>query len=270
MDETFSLKDKVAIVTGAGRGIGQGIAIGFVKAGAKVVVAGKSHTIDATCEQIRALNGICLPVICDVTVRDSVQNMVDLTVKEFGRLDIIVNNAGGVPNGDWWPMLDMPEEKWDEVVDLNLKGTFLCCQIAARVMKEQRSGCIINVASPAGIEPAPFHVAYGASKAGVINLTQSLSVYLAQYNIRTNAVLPGAIYVETLSRLTTPQAWKERGGTLIDKLGLPEDIAAASIYLASKAGDFVNGVVITVHGGPRYSNIFLKQAEDGWKKLGRM
>jgi NAD(P)-dependent dehydrogenase (short-subunit alcohol dehydrogenase family) len=270
MDETFSLRDKVAIVTGAGGGIGQGIAVGFAKQGAAVVAAGRSNTIQVTCEQVRALGGKCLPVICDVTVRDSVQNMVDLTVKEFGRLDIIVNNAGGIPNGDWWPMLDMPDETWDEIINLNLRSCFLCCQIAGRVMKEQRSGCIINVASPAGVDPAPFHVAYGASKAGVINLTRSLSVYLAQYNIRTNAVLPGAVFTEGVARLTTPQGWKERGGTLIDKLGMPEDIAAAAIYLASKAGDFVNGIVIDVTGGPRYSSTYLKQAEDGWKRLGKM
>lgn len=261
----FSLEDRIAIVTGAGAGIGEGIALGFAGAGAHIVVAeldaGRGEAVG---EKIRALGRKALPIAVDVTNGEQVQSIVEKSLAEFGKIDILVNNVGG-SLGIMAPMLEISEEMWDSTLNLTLKSTFLCTRAVGRIMRDQRRGSVVNIASGAGERPYPPMVAYGAAKAGVINLTQASAVSLAPYNIRVNGIAPGNIVTPGTSYLKDfhQHAWD----TIVPlgRPGYPEDIALAAIYLASDAADWVTGIVIDVRGGPYSGPIMLKEAEEAWK-----
>jgi NAD(P)-dependent dehydrogenase (short-subunit alcohol dehydrogenase family) len=245
MSLSFRLDGKVALVTGASRGLGAGIAYALKDAGATVVGTSREQ---ASANQVAELLG-SVPVAMDVSDVGSVREGVDRVASELGRLDILVNNAGlNIPQG----VFDVDEASWDAVLDTNLKGTFFCAQAAARHMADGgEGGRIINIASQAGVVGIEERSAYGTSKAGAILLTKVLAIELAQYGITANAVAPTFIATElTRSTLENP-AWRERiiSRIPLGRVGEAEDVAAATVYLASPAAAMVTGHTLLVDGG---------------------
>ena len=245
MSLTFRLDGKIALVTGASRGLGAGIADGLREAGATVV--GTSRDPESAALVAEQLGSV--PVVMDVTDVSSVQAGVDRVASEFGRLDLLVNNAGlNIPQG----IFDVDEASWDSVIDTNLKGSFFAAQAAARHMVEQgEGGRIINIASQAGVVGIEERSAYGASKGGVALLTKVLAIELAQYGITVNAVAPTFVATElTRSTLEDPE-WRERilSRIPLGRVGEIGDVAAAVVYLASPAASMVTGHTLLVDGG---------------------
>ena len=244
------LKDKKAIVTGAGRGIGRAVALAFAREGADVVVNYQSNDAAAkeTVEAIQALGRKAIPVKTDVSNYGDVKAMVDRALKEFGGLDILVNNAGlSKPS----MLLDMPEESWDRVVNIHLKGTFNCTQWAARHMKERKAGRIINVISTAGLFGTVGQINYASAKAGIIGFTKSASRELGRYGINVNAICPGVTMTDMTEKLRTDEKFKE---TYLARIQLrryaePEEIAPAFVFLASDEASYITGQVLGVDGG---------------------
>jgi len=249
----FSIEGKVTIVTGASRGIGKALALGFAEAGATVALAARTVSeLEATAEEIRAKGGKALVVPTDVTNSAQVSGMVQKTLKEFGRIDVLVNNAGGAGTSQLRPPQDVTEENWDELQDRNLKSVYLCNTAVARVMIEQRGGSIINISSLSGTKPVAYESAAGAAKAGVNQLTRAYAIAWAPFNVRVNAIAPGL----TL----TPRATKGLGPELVEKYSKdipmgraarPEDHLGPAIFLASDASAFITGAIIPSDGGPQ-------------------
>ena len=267
----FSLRDKVAVVTGAGRGIGKGIATTLAGAGADVVaVARTQEQIQKTADEARARGRKALAIKADVTDSKQVQAMVEETLKHFGKIDILVNNAGGSSGARISP-LEMTEEVWDKCVDLNLKAAFLCTKAVSKVMIDQgRGGRIINISSVAASRGQMMSVAYSAAKAGIINFTLSMSNYLAPHKIRVNCISPGSVISEGTRRPSgsdEAEARAEERAIPLMRVGQPEDIAFAVIYFASDAADFVTGVTIEVRGGEYLGLQTLKIAEERWAAI---
>ena len=246
----FSLEGKVAIVTGAGRGIGKAIALGLADAGADVVVAARTAgDVEATAGEIIARGRKALAVPTDVRLSDQVTELIENTVAEFGRIDILVNNAGGSFDCS---TMNMSEGGWDALIRENLKSVFLCSQAAARVMMEQKKGNIINIASIVGLRAYSSNAAYGAAKAGVINFTKTLAIDLAPYNIRVNAIAPGFIITEGVlqMRKSDPEKMKRKAAFVpLGRRGQPEDIVGGVIYLASDASAYVTAHTLVIDGG---------------------
>lgn len=251
MTSMFSLADKVAIVTGAGRGIGRGIALGLAQAGADIVIADLLATeAEKTAAEIRTLGRKSLAVLADVRSDEQIANMVKRTLDEFHRIDILVNNVGVF--GRQTPSLKVTGEDWESLLQANLKGAFLCCKAVAEAMIRQEKGSIINISSLGGILPPLGFTAYNAAKAGVINMTQSLAVEWGPQHIRVNCIAPG--WIETpfnspLGFLQAPFVVSALKRVPLQRPGKPEDIAGAAIYLASDAADYVTGMTIIVDGG---------------------
>jgi len=264
--DKFSLQDRVAIVTGGGNGIGKSISIAFAQVGARVVVAEMDTAAgNATAEEIRALGGEAMPLAIDVLDSNQVDELVAKSMAEFGKIDILVNNVGGTRKSRRCPIIEMKEEVWDLILTLNLKSNFLCTRAVARVMIEQKSGNIINIASNAGLRPYPSQPPYGAAKAALINFTQSMAVQLAPYNIRVNAIAPGTVVTASADYLGDRDERARKRGTLMRRAGRVEDITPAAIYLASDASNYVTGVTIETTGGPPFSGFTLEEAEREWK-----
>ena len=262
----FALEDRVALVTGAGSGMGEGIALGFAGVGAHVVIAELNpSTAEATAETIRTLGRRALPIAVDVTKSDQVESMMSRILSEFGRIDILVNNVGGICSGRRIPLLEMTADAWDSVINLNLKGTFLCTRSVAKVMRDQKRGNIVNIASITGEVAYPDMVAYGVAKAGVINFTRAVAVYLAPHNIRVNCIAPGPIATPEAARVYKGQWRAEQTGVPLGRVGSPRDVAFAAIYLASPAADYVTGITLDVDGGPQQGRFILKQSEEIWE-----
>jgi NAD(P)-dependent dehydrogenase (short-subunit alcohol dehydrogenase family) len=244
----FDLSGKVAIVTGARRGIGKGIALKLAEAGADVVVSDISLE---DCQKVVEEMGKGLAVKCDVTKKSEVEEMVGKTVEKFGKVDILVNNAGIAPTK---PFLEITEGDWDKVLDINLKGYFLCAQAAAREMVKNGSGKIVNTASVAMGQAGvgfPNLAHYCASKGGVAALTEELCLELTPQGINVNAVAPGVIETAMSEPILTDPKVKEGLLARIPKkrVGQPEDVAAAVVFLASDEADYISGVVLPVDGG---------------------
>jgi NAD(P)-dependent dehydrogenase (short-subunit alcohol dehydrogenase family) len=245
MSLSFQLDGKVALVTGASRGLGAGIATGLREAGATVV--GTSRDKKSAAQLAEHLGTV--PAVMDVTDVASVQASVDRVASEFGHLDLLINNAGlNIPQS----VFDVDEASWDSVIDTNLKGTFFAAQAAARHMVARgEGGRIINVASQAGVVGIEERSAYGASKSGVILLTKVLAIELAQHEITVNVVAPTFIATELgRSTLENPE-WRERilSRIPLGRVGEVEDVVAATVYLASPAGAMVTGHTLLVDGG---------------------
>ena len=244
------LQDKVAVVTGAGRGIGEGIALRFAEEGARVVVNDVNEADgNRTMEIIKNKGGQAIVVIGSVTVRDLVQKMVAMAIKEFGTVDILVNNAGIIRDAMLHKMTD---EHWDPVIDVNLKGVFLCTQYAARVMREKGYGKIINLSSTMW-RGNPGQLNYSAAKAGVIGITKTAAKELAPRGINVNAIAPGLILTDMLKSM--PSAIFERmqknlaDFVPLNRLGSPQDIANLALFLASDESSYITGQVIYCDGG---------------------
>jgi NAD(P)-dependent dehydrogenase (short-subunit alcohol dehydrogenase family) len=239
---------KTALVTGASRGIGKEIALELARNGYRVAVNyynDPPSLVHATIEEIRALQGDVLPVEADIRSSSQVSAMVERVIATFGRLDLLVNNAGVQT---WKPLLDVNEEEWDLVVDTNLKGCFLCTQQAARYMKDHGGGSIVNLGSGCNKLAFPSLVAYTASKGGIEMFTKEAAVELGRYGIRVNCIAPGAIESER-TRAEDPDyagTWSKL--TPLGRVGTAADIAPTVVFLASKAASFISGQTIWIDG----------------------
>ena len=242
----IDLKNKIAIVTGAKQGIGKGIAVMLAKAGAKVVVADLDiDECQQVCDEIKKIGSQAVAVKCDVSQKKDVDNMIEMAIKEFCKLDILVNNAGLYP---FTPFDKMSEDDWDKVIDVNLKGTFLCSQSAAKVMVD--GGRIIDISSIASVVGFAGLVHYCASKGGVNAMVRALALELAPRKITVNAVAPGAIQTPGASGSMTDEVLKQTIAMIpLSRMGQSEDIAGAVLYLASDLSSYVTGQTIVVDGG---------------------
>ena len=246
------LKGKVAIITGARRGMGKADALAFAKNGAKVVVSDISQEeCELVVDEIKKNGGEGLAVKCDVTNEKEIKEMVKKTVDKFGKVDILVNNAGIC---EFKPFLELTEEEWDKTLDINLKGYFLCAQAVVKEMVKQKSGVIINIASVVmgqmGMGMAGL-AHYSASKGGIAALTKTLALEFAPYNIRVNAIAPGAI--DTPMAASTKADPKVLEATLamipLHRMGKPEEIANTALFLSSNASSYITGSIVVVDGG---------------------
>ncbi len=246
----MKLRDKVAIVTGAGRGIGKAIVVAFAREGADVVVADiDAQSAKETANELRTMRCEALPIKADVSDSTEVIEMVETAIKVFKKIDILVNNAGIFSSVS---LDSMTEDEWDRVMNVNLKGAFLCSQAAMKYMKKQRSGKIVNIGSLAAEVGGIFAGAnYAASKAGVICLTKSLAKQLAPYGINVNAVAPGVI--ETDMTKNWPKEVKESllKQIPLNRFGTPEEVAETVVFLVSDGANYITGATIDVNGGIR-------------------
>jgi 3-oxoacyl-[acyl-carrier protein] reductase len=242
------LKGRVAIVTGGARGIGKTVALTFIREGTKLAMVDVDKAIlEAAKDEIKKNREEVIAIPCDITRSLEVKAMVDQVRNAFGRIDILINNAGIIRRGT---IETVTEEDWDRVIQVNLKGTFNCCKAVVETMKSQRYGKIVNVSSIAGklgdITSAP---GYGPSKAGVDALTKTLARQLAQYGINVNGVAPHAIETE-MSAQWSDQKKKEIIDSIpLGRLGKPEDVANAALFLASDDASFITGEILDVNGG---------------------
>jgi NAD(P)-dependent dehydrogenase (short-subunit alcohol dehydrogenase family) len=245
----FSLKNKVVLITGASRGIGQVTAIEMARSGADVAIASrKLPDLEKVAEEIKKTGRKCLPVPAHVGKMEEINNLVKRVLEEFGKIDILVNNAGTNPS--MAQAIDVDERAWDSTMNLNLKGLFFLSQAVARVMKEKGGGIIINVASIAGITPDILPI-YSISKAAAIMATKVMAQQWAQYNIRVNAIAPGLTKTRFSEALwNNPDILKmAMSRTPMARPAEPDEMAGAIIYLASDASSYVTGQVIAIDGG---------------------
>jgi len=246
--EKFSLKGKVALVTGGGRGLGKGIALGLAGAGADVVVAARSaDELAETAKELKDLGTDSASYQLDMLNVTEIRNMVDWVAEKYGTLDILVNGAGINVRK---PTVEMTEADWDRVLGVNLKGVFFASQAAAKVMLQKGKGRIINVASLSAIMGIPTIVPYCSSKGGLVQMTKGMAVEWAP-KINVNAIGPGYFRTAMTEELFQREGWEQNALRRIPqgKTGSPSDLAGAAVYLASEASDYVTGQVIYVDGG---------------------
>ena len=249
IDKLLDLSGKSVLVTGAGRGIGAGIARRFAEAGAAVVVNYRASAAgaEAVAQEIRDAGGTVAAIQADVTRRAQVEHLVAATVSAHGGLDILINNAGIYPVST---LVEMPEEEWDAVVDANLKSVHLATQAAAaRMIEAGTGGAIVNIASVEGHSPAPMHAHYDAAKAGVIMHTRSAAQELGPHGIRVNAVSPGLIWAEGLEENWPEGVERWLAAAPLGRVGQVVEVADACLFLASPAAGWITGAVLPVDGG---------------------
>jgi len=246
------LSNKVAVVTGARRGIGRAVAVAIAGAGADVVACDAVFDdggLKDTEDIVRKQGSKSMAVQADISLRSDVEEMTHRVVDAFGKIDILVNCAGV-----WIPgqtLLECSDENWDVVMDTNLKGTFLCCREIGRHMIAQRSGCIINLSSQVGLTPATGAGAYSTSKAGIIMLTRQLAQEMAAYKVRVNALAPGIVKTDFNADFwKDPEKEKQASGQVpLGRLAESDDIAQAALFLASDASGYITGEVLCINGG---------------------
>ncbi|OHD69392.1 MAG: hypothetical protein A2W19_05655 [Spirochaetes bacterium RBG_16_49_21] len=249
MAVTFDLSGKSAIVTGGGRGIGRAIALGLAGAGASVAVCGRTQKeLDGVADEIRKLGGKALPVVADLTVNDQLENLVNAAIKEFERIDILVNNAA---RSFLRSLLDLREDGWDKVFNTNVKAVWLLSRAVARRMIEQKSGKIINITTVGAEKAEVGMAAYGCSKAALKMLTRCMAREWASYGINVNAVGPGLTRTDFSKPIWSNPDIARHVAAMIPKgrIAEPEEIVSSVLFLASDAADYITGHTIYVDGG---------------------
>ncbi|RJQ57069.1 MAG: glucose 1-dehydrogenase [Desulfobacteraceae bacterium] len=245
----FDLSGKIAVVTGAGRGLGYAISIALARYGAHVVACSRTESeLKRVAGEIEKIGQRSIAVRLDVSDIGSIRPMVDRTLETFGRIDILVNNAGiNRPQ----PAMDVTEENWDLVMNTNLKGLFFCAQAVGRVMVSQKKGKIINISSDAGTVGIPQRAVYCASKGGVNLLTKVLAIELAPHGIHVNAIAPAFIETSLTSPMLKEPEFKAYvlSNTPLGRVGKPAEVGAAAVFLASAASDYMTGHIMLVDGG---------------------
>jgi len=244
------LKDKTALVTGSSRGVGRAVALAFAKVGAKVVINYTSNekAANEVVENIRGMGSEAISVKADVARKSDVEQLVSATIETFGGLDILVNNAGFTRPS---MMVKMTEEHWDQVVDIHLKGAFLCSQAAAIQMKDQKSGKIINVTSVAGLVGTVGQINYSAAKGGILSMTKSMARELARYNVCANVISLGIVATDMTEKIRSDEKLREiyLNRILLRRFAEPDDISPAFVFLASDESNYITGQLLCVDGG---------------------
>lgn len=249
--DMFDLTGKVAVVTGGSIGLGAYMARGLAEAGANLVIAArKVERCVEICEELKSMGVQAIPAACDVSKAEDCQNLVDVTVKEFGKLDILVNNAGYTWAAD---AMDYPMNKWHQIMDLNVTGLFQLSAMAARIMKEQGGGRIINLTSVAGFYGSPPEaqntIAYNTSKGAVVTMTKDLAVKWARYNIFVNAIAPGFFPTHMSGGLLEKNKHLVLPRVPLGRLGEEDDIKGVVVFLSSEASRYITGQTIMLEGG---------------------
>ncbi len=244
------LEGKAAVVTGGGRGIGRAVCLAFAKEGADVVVnfATKEQPAQEVVEMIEKMGRKAVAVKGNVALKSDAERIIKTCVDQFGKIDILVNNAGATRPG---MLYKMTEEQWAEVIDIHLKGPFLCIQAASKYMMEQKSGKIINVTSAAGISGTKGQINYSSAKGGIIALTKSAARELAGYGITVNVISPGYVSTEMTEKIRTDPKLREiyMGRILLGRFAEPEEVAPTFVFLASDEANYITGQLICVDGG---------------------
>lgn len=250
MSQLFDIQDKVAIVTGASRGIGQAIAEAFANAGAKVVVSSrKQDSVDAVAHQITGDGGTAIGIAAHNGDKEALYALVNKTVDHFGTVDIVVNNAATNPH--FGTILDAEDSYWQKTIEVNLMGNVWLSQAAVKVMRENGGGKIINISSVVGLNPGQFQGIYSITKAATISLTRTLAMELGSDNIQVNAIAPGLVKTKFAQTLWENDQLLEQviNQTPVGRIGQPDDIAGLALFLASPASDFTTGAVFVADGG---------------------
>lgn len=246
--DKFSLAGKVAIVTGASRGLGQGMAVGLAEAGADVVAVASGDGVQETAEKIRALGRKCVAIKADLISIEPIPGIIEKTLQEFGKLDILINCAGIIRRA---PAIEFSEKDWDDVININQKTLFFMCQAAAKEMVKQKKGKIINIASMLTFQGGVIVPSYAASKSAVAGITRALANEWAPLGLNVNAIAPGYMATEMTSAL---QNDPNRAPAILSRIpqgrwGSPEDMKGAAVFLASEASDYLQAHIITIDGG---------------------
>jgi len=245
------LLNKTAIITGAASGMGKAIAELFAEEGANVIIADlKQNEIDEVVQSITRKGGVALGVICNVLIEEEIKNMVNVTLQQFHRIDVLVNNAGIMD--DFVPVDEVTDELWNRVMGVNINGPFYTSRLVVPIMLKEGGGTIINIASVGGLHGSRAGAAYTTSKHALIGLTKNIGFMYAQKGIRCNAIAPGGVNTNISKGMSPHPFGYERcvsGGSNNPRMGEPEEIAKTTLFLASSASSFVNGAVLTADGG---------------------
>jgi acetoacetyl-CoA reductase/3-oxoacyl-[acyl-carrier protein] reductase len=251
--DLMRLKDKVAIVTGASRGIGEAIAIEMAKEGAKVVVnyVNNKNKADIVVNKIKDSGGTVVAIKADISIRDQVKKMINTTIKKFGSIDILVNNAGILQQKHFETITD---EEWDRMFQVNMKGSFICSQECVSIMAKNNFGRIINISSIGGQWGGNLAVHYSATKAGIISLTRSLARIYSKDGINTNCITPGLVSTEMIEGELSSSEGKEKLKNIpIERIAEPDEIAKIAVFLASEDSSYITGQTINANGGMLFS-----------------